>query len=116
MLEKNWQGYYVCPEHNEPRQTQDFVRAIPDMQNVPWSQPAITPVYVYTNTTVGYSDGVHLTYQLGSGLYPTTVTNVKVDGFFPIGFTDNGFGGITLTVAPPAQGTRITASGMETVA
>ena len=38
-LRKQWQGYYVCPEHWEPRQPQDFVRAVPDNPGVPWSQP-----------------------------------------------------------------------------
>lgn len=38
-LTKNWQGYWACPEHNEPRQPQDFVRAVPDNQTPPWSQP-----------------------------------------------------------------------------
>lgn len=38
-LVKQWQGYYVCPEHWEPRQPQDFVRGIPDNPSVPWSQP-----------------------------------------------------------------------------
>jgi len=36
---KNWQGYWRCPEHNEPRQPQDFVTGIQDIQTVPWSQP-----------------------------------------------------------------------------
>lgn len=36
---KNWQGLWRCPEHNEPRQPQDFVRAVPDVQSVPFSQP-----------------------------------------------------------------------------
>ena len=38
-LMKHWQGYYVCPEHWEPRQTQDFVRAIPEKPAPPWVQP-----------------------------------------------------------------------------
>src|SRR6266404_4935496 len=38
-LEKNWQGLYRCPEHNEPRQPQDFVRGVKDDQSVPWCQP-----------------------------------------------------------------------------
>lgn len=38
-LRKHWQGYYVCPEHWEARQPQDFVRAIPDNQLPPWVQP-----------------------------------------------------------------------------
>lgn len=39
QLVKNWQGLWRCPEHNEPRQPQDFVRAIPDIQTPPWVQP-----------------------------------------------------------------------------
>lgn len=39
MLVKNWQGGWRCPEHNEARQPQDFVRAVPDTQTPPWVQP-----------------------------------------------------------------------------
>ncbi len=39
-LVKNWMGQYRCPEHNEPRHPQDFVRGIADHQTVPWSQPS----------------------------------------------------------------------------
>lgn len=38
-LLKNWQGYFVCPEHWEARQPQDFARGVQDVQTVPWSQP-----------------------------------------------------------------------------
>ena len=38
-LRKQWQGYWVCPEHWEPRQPQDFVKGVKDDQSVPWSQP-----------------------------------------------------------------------------
>lgn len=38
-LKKNWQGYYVCKEHWEPRQPQDFVRSVPDVITPPWAQP-----------------------------------------------------------------------------
>lgn len=38
-LKRHWQGYYVCPAHFEPRQPQDFVRNIPDVQTPPWAQP-----------------------------------------------------------------------------
>lgn len=40
-LRKHWQGYYVCPEHWEPRHPQDFVRGIPDNQSPPFVQPEI---------------------------------------------------------------------------
>lgn len=39
QMVKNWQGMWRCPEHNEPRQPQDFVRATHDVQTVPFSQP-----------------------------------------------------------------------------
>jgi hypothetical protein len=35
---QNWQGLWRCPEHNEPRQPQDFVRGVQDIQTVPWAQ------------------------------------------------------------------------------
>lgn len=36
---RNWQGMWRCPEHNEVRQPQDFVRAPHDNSSVPFSQP-----------------------------------------------------------------------------
>lgn len=38
-LKRHWQGYYVCPEHWEARQPQDFARGVPDTQLPPWVQP-----------------------------------------------------------------------------
>jgi hypothetical protein len=40
-MRKNWQGYYVCPEHWEPRQPQDFVKNVIDDQTVPVSQTQV---------------------------------------------------------------------------
>jgi len=43
QMERNWMGQYRCPEHNEPRQPQDFARDIKDDQSVPWAQlPQVT--------------------------------------------------------------------------
>lgn len=39
MLRKHWQGMWRCPKCWEPRQPQDFVRAIPDVQTPSWTQP-----------------------------------------------------------------------------
>lgn len=44
-LRKHWQGYYVCPEHWEVRQPQDFVRSVPDKQTPPWVQPMPEDVF-----------------------------------------------------------------------
>jgi hypothetical protein len=35
---QNWQGQYRCSEHNEPRQPQDFVRGMQDIQTPPYVQ------------------------------------------------------------------------------
>jgi hypothetical protein len=47
MLIKQWQGFYVCPEHWESRQSQDFVKAQADIETVPWSQSQPADVFVY---------------------------------------------------------------------
>ncbi len=39
QMKKHWQGYWVCPEHWEPRQQQDFARAVVDNVVPPWTQP-----------------------------------------------------------------------------
>lgn len=36
---RNWQGMFRCPEHNEVRHPQEYVRAVPDIQTPPWTQP-----------------------------------------------------------------------------
>lgn len=56
MLKKHWQGYYVCPEHWEARQPQDFVRTIPDLQAPPWAQPLPANVFLPTDYTPSVSD------------------------------------------------------------
>lgn len=45
-LKRHWQGYYVCPDHWEPRQPQDFVRGTKDIQAPGWTQPQPAPVFV----------------------------------------------------------------------
>mgnify|MGYP003644772567 CR=1 len=52
---KHWQGYWVCPEHWESRQPQDFVRSIPDVQTPPWTQPWPEPVFLAICTPNGSS-------------------------------------------------------------
>ena len=45
-MKRHWQGYWVCPEHWESRQTQDFVRAVPDVITPPWTQPPPAPGFL----------------------------------------------------------------------
>jgi hypothetical protein len=52
-MKKHWQGYYVCPEHWEPRHPQDFVRATQDIQTPPWTQPKPAEVAAVFCTPAG---------------------------------------------------------------
>jgi hypothetical protein len=58
MLKKHWQGYWVCPTCWEPRQPQDFVRAVQDVVTPPWVQPQPSLVFVggYCTTRSAVSD------------------------------------------------------------
>ena len=53
MMKRHWQGYYVCPEHWEVRQPQDFVRGIQDIQTPPWTQPMPADQFTYVCTPEG---------------------------------------------------------------
>lgn len=52
QLVKNWQGMYRCPQHNEPRHPQDYIRAIPDNPTVPFVQDP-SPSYRAVCTLAG---------------------------------------------------------------
>lgn len=58
-MKKHWQGYYVCPEHWEPRHPQDFVRNTIDNMTAPWSQPLPAPIFTgfYDLLLLERSDG-----------------------------------------------------------
>lgn len=125
-MEKNWQGYYVCPEHNEPRQTQDFVRAIPDVQTAPWAQPDPNTIYTYTQAQIGIASGVinsNQSFQFGSGLdsdaVTYNVTNVYKNGILvnPALWTITSTGLIFFLPggSTTLKGTIITATGIESV-
>lgn len=39
QLVRHWKGYYVCPQHNEPRHPQDYVAAPRPPSTPPYTQP-----------------------------------------------------------------------------
>jgi hypothetical protein len=45
-LRKTWDGFYNCKRCWEPRQPQDFVRGVKDVQAVPVTRPESTDVFV----------------------------------------------------------------------
>ena len=48
-LKKHWRGYWVCPDHWEPRHPQDFVGPVP--------QPSV-PSFVQPQADVFIDDGI----------------------------------------------------------
>jgi hypothetical protein len=45
-LRKRWDGLMVCSKDWEPRQPQDFVRGVADIQTPPWVRPEQTNVFI----------------------------------------------------------------------
>lgn len=92
-LKRHWQGYYVCPAHWEPRQTQDFVRAVPDNMSVPWAQPQPADTFGLSCTLDGSSSvpglatpgcmipGRHFYYSDQYPLFCTLATVLARAGF-----------------------------------
>jgi len=74
ILVRHWQGYYVCPEHWEARQPQDFVRAVPDVQTPPWAQPAPADTFTFGDAliTEASSTTEEFDYILTEDFYPIT--------------------------------------------
>lgn len=110
---RNWQGFFVHPEHNEERHPQDFVRPVPDDQSVEWSQPPPAAVYTYEKQFMGIGDGVQREFQLGSGLYGVTVDSVFVDGV-SVSFTA-GENGLCLLDSAPGKDAIVSGDGLEEV-
>jgi hypothetical protein len=54
-MRRQWQGYWVCPQHWETRHPQDFVKNVQDVQTVPWSQPRPADIEVLFCTFNGQS-------------------------------------------------------------
>lgn len=53
-MKKQWQGYYVCPEHWEPRHPQEFAKGVTEQPAAPWVQnrPEWVPRYVCDPVTM----------------------------------------------------------------
>lgn len=46
MLSMRWDGLMVCPEDWEPRQPQDFVKAVADEIAPPWTRPEQADIFI----------------------------------------------------------------------
>ncbi len=61
-LVKNWKGYWVCPDHWEPREAQDFVKGVKDLQTPPWVQPQSSLNFTLTGFWIP-GDGINTADQ-----------------------------------------------------
>ena len=64
QMKKRWDGLMVCPNDWEPRHPQDFLRAVPDRQAVPWSRPETPDVFVPTTWDRYFDDLIQVNEQL----------------------------------------------------
>lgn len=54
-LRRRWDGLFVCRKDYEPRQPQDFVRAVPDRQAVPVTRPERANTFIEDTTPDAFS-------------------------------------------------------------
>lgn len=99
---QNWQGMYRCPEHNEPRQPQDFVRGVSDDQTPPWTQPPGTDQFgVLTYSSDGTGSNISATGG-SSTTGPFTIITINPGQTVPIITITNDSlkGGVILNINP----------------
>lgn len=109
-LVKNWQGMYRCPEHNDERHPQDFVRAAPDVQTVPYAQ---IPTQIYQGaiqaTAGGTPDAIILTPVVTvGGPYPGQIFEFTAAGTNTGSATAKLAGGTPVTIVD-SDGDELTA-------
>lgn len=77
-LKRHWQGYWVCPDHWEARQPQDFAKGVPDIQVPPWTQPMPADVF----------EGGYCTYTGISGIVGAAAAGCAIVGYTTPGIWD----------------------------
>lgn len=77
-LKLRWDGLMVCPPDFETRQSQDFVRGVPDHQTPPWTRPTPPPVFIQFCSLQGRS-----------GIAGYGVAGCAVVDLVPVGVDDN---------------------------
>lgn len=98
-LVKNWQGMYRCPEHDEPRQPQDFVRNIKDVMTVPYALEETSNYVTYSGPT--------FPLNIQGPIYFAVAQNYHPVALFPTWVTPTGYvwswasGGATISIAFP---------------
>lgn len=52
MLQKRWDGMYVCSSDYEPRHPMDLYRYVPKERPLPWVRPETPDTYTVTPLTI----------------------------------------------------------------
>lgn len=69
QLRKRWDGLMVCSKDFELRHPQEFVRAKPDVQSVPWTRPESTN-YTYLQQQYPWVAGFAIAGFMTGGTNP----------------------------------------------
>lgn len=122
---KEWTGRIVREQSFEPRQPQDLVQGVPDIQTVPEPRPRQVNVFLVRTTTlsapglpgatsisvtsiVGFAAGNSIQIALDDGMFPTTVSGTPVgstihlSGSLP-GSASSGNGVTNVSSVPPVN-------------
>lgn len=77
-LRKRWDGLMVCSKDWEPRQPQDFVKGVADIQTPPWTRPEAADTFIGILFTQTFSDGITLSeVSLISKTFDSTLSDTQ---------------------------------------
>lgn len=89
QLKKRWDGLMTCAADWEPRHPQDYLRAVPDKQAVPWTRPDNDGPYIGPNWAVDYFDEGYLeSFAWPNGVY---LNDNWIDNFNNIYYASGGY-------------------------
>lgn len=105
-LRRHWQGFYVCERCWEPRQTQDFVRAVPENMTPPWAQPRPAATYAasYRVTSTGTPNAYVVTLP---SFLPITALVVGDQYNFTANFTNTGSATLEIFIGTTSLGAQV---------
>jgi len=72
-LQLRWDGFMVCSGDWEPRQPQDFVHGVADIQAPKWTRPEQSDHFIWQETSL--TDSVSFTESLTFKIQSTSVLN-----------------------------------------
>lgn len=100
-MERNWQGLYRCPWHNEPRQPQDFARGVKEVISPPWAQIETDKFVIFTPTFPAFIFPFFV--RLVVGVLPLTdevFFNIQDENGLNI-TSESGYSATALILLPP---------------